>query len=122
MLCGTGGVWSRLLLAWALLLSTARPVFAQDGALEPFDCVRAGFPAGTPSATVSCGWMVLPEDAADPENGRTVRLAVALVHATGSARQADPSVFLTGGPGAPIVDSAALLAQVLSRATWNRAI
>jgi pimeloyl-ACP methyl ester carboxylesterase len=100
-------------LALALLLSAARPVRAQPAGLEPFDCVRAGFPAGTPGSTVSCGWMVLPEDSADPENGRTIKLAVAQVHATGSPWHSDPIVFLTGGPGASIVDSSALLAQVL---------
>jgi len=102
------------------MLSAVPAAHAQEE-LEPFDCVRAGFPAGTPTSTVSCGLMVLPEDGADPENGRTIKLAIALVHATGSARQADPIVFLTGGPGASIVDSAGLLAQSCSPATWSRA-
>jgi pimeloyl-ACP methyl ester carboxylesterase len=78
--------------------------------LEPFDCTRAGFATPAPSNAV-CGWITLPEDSADADNGHTVRIGVAVARATGANPQPDPIVFLQGGPGLSIVESTAAAAQ-----------
>jgi len=44
-----------------------------------------------------CGYLTVLEDRAKPD-GRTVRLPIVTIRATGK-RQADPVVFLSGGPG-----------------------
>ena len=45
-----------------------------------------------------CGFLVVPEDRSQP-NGRTIRLAVAIVPAVAQQPAPDPLVHLTGGPG-----------------------
>src|ERR1700742_939668 len=49
-----------------------------------------------------CGYLVVPEDRQHP-NGRTIRNAVAIVPAKSKQPQADPIVFMTGGPGAAAI-------------------
>jgi pimeloyl-ACP methyl ester carboxylesterase len=47
---------------------------------------------------VRCGWLVVPENRADPQ-GRQLRLAVAILKSTSTTPRPDPIVFLSGGPG-----------------------
>lgn len=65
-----------------------------------------GNPALNFAPTVKCGNLTVPEDRRNPA-GPTIRLTVARVPAVSSASQADPVVYLQGGPG----ESALLLAQ-----------
>jgi pimeloyl-ACP methyl ester carboxylesterase len=56
---------------------------------------------------LTCGYLKVLErrdDLASPEP-RTIRLAVAILHAKGDARRADPVVYLSGGPGASVLES-----------------
>jgi len=46
----------------------------------------------------SCGYLVVPENRNRP-NGRTIRLMVTKFPATSAERQADPVVYVAGGPG-----------------------
>ena len=48
--------------------------------------------------TIECGYLVVPEDRADPDS-REVRLAVAIFHPPGGAVDPDPIIYLSGGPG-----------------------
>jgi pimeloyl-ACP methyl ester carboxylesterase len=45
-----------------------------------------------------CGFLAVPEDRAEPD-GRTIRLAVAIVPSESKNPRPDPVVYLTGGPG-----------------------
>ena len=47
---------------------------------------------------VSCGWLVVPERRARPMR-REVRLAVAVIHPPAPLANADPLLYVTGGPG-----------------------
>jgi pimeloyl-ACP methyl ester carboxylesterase len=52
--------------------------------------------------TARCGYLVVPEDRADP-NGRKIRNAVAILPAQSKHPKPDPIVFMTGGPGAAAI-------------------
>ena len=51
----------------------------------------------------SCGHLTVPEDRGRA-HGRTIRLAVAVLRATGEHRVSDPVVMLSGGPGDPALE------------------
>lgn len=60
---------------------------------------KADCPFTKPSdVTVECGYLVVPEDRANPQ-GRSVRLAVARFKAALPNPSSDPIVYLEGGPG-----------------------
>jgi pimeloyl-ACP methyl ester carboxylesterase len=69
---------------------------AQAGApgYEPAACPMPA-PEG---ARVECGYLTVPEDRSRPE-GRTIRLAVAIVRSRSPDPAPDPVVYLEGGPG-----------------------
>jgi len=50
-------------------------------------------------AEFECGWLVVPEDRQQPDNGREVRLHVARFKSTNPDVPADPLIYLDGGPG-----------------------
>lgn len=64
-------------------------------------CPRPNYP-GNPALdfgpTVTCGFLTVPENRSDP-TGRTIRLAVARVPAVSDVGDAEPVVYLQGGPG-----------------------
>jgi pimeloyl-ACP methyl ester carboxylesterase len=80
-------------LACAPLASAA----AGETQVPRFDKAECWFtiPKGRAAA---CGHFVVPEDRAKA-GGRQVRLPVVVIKASGGSRQADPVVFLSGGPG-----------------------
>lgn len=61
-------------------------------------------PEGQQPEHARCGFLVVPEDRSEPE-GRTIRLAVAVLKATGEP-VADPVLYLSGGPGFPALEGA----------------
>jgi pimeloyl-ACP methyl ester carboxylesterase len=74
---------------------------AQTGALprfEPAPCPRSF------SGDVECGYLTVPEDRENPESP-TIRIAVAIFHATGNNPASDPLLFLDGGPGSRTLDA-----------------
>jgi pimeloyl-ACP methyl ester carboxylesterase/predicted small lipoprotein YifL len=74
---------------------TPQPGTAFESAPCPFD-----LPAGqVDGQTVECGYLLVPEDRADPQS-RTLRLAVAIFHHPDGHPQPDPILYLEGGPGA----------------------
>lgn len=58
---------------------------------------RRGAPA-TDAPRVDCGRLTVPERR-DRDSGRTIELAVAVVHATTTSPAPDPVLYLEGGPG-----------------------
>lgn len=59
---------------------------------EEFDCPVAL------NAEMTCGYVFVPEDRADPE-GTLVELAVIILHARSGDPEPDPVIYLEGGPG-----------------------
>ena len=56
------------------------------------------------AANVTCGWLTVPENRDHPQ-GRTIKLAVVTLAATGTNPEPDPLVILSGGPGQWAIDS-----------------
>jgi len=76
---------------------------------EPTETDLSRFEAGDCSyghirATMDCGYLIAPEDHDHPENGRTVRLPVAILHSRSENPLPDPLVYLSGGPGQNGID------------------
>jgi pimeloyl-ACP methyl ester carboxylesterase len=53
---------------------------------------------------MSCGWLTVPENRKHPQ-GRTIKLAVVRLAATGADPEPDPLLILSGGPGAWAIDA-----------------
>ena len=99
--------FSRLIvlsLLTALALSPAKAPAAESAATPRFESAPCPVPAEPIPAlqTARCGYLVVPENRSKPE-GRTIRLAVAIVPAASGAPEPDPVVFMTGGPGAAAI-------------------
>ena len=52
--------------------------------------------------TVKCGYAIVPELHSQPNNGKTVKLPVAVFKSQSATPAPEPIVFLEGGPGGPI--------------------
>jgi pimeloyl-ACP methyl ester carboxylesterase len=99
------------LLLLAFLASPAAPP-ARAQQAPPFEPVACWF-ALPRDLRIDCGYLLVPENRARPE-GRTLRLAVAVVRARSAEPAADPLLYLSGGPG-----SAAVAGTVgLARSAW----
>jgi pimeloyl-ACP methyl ester carboxylesterase len=94
----------------AALLATPSPANARG--LDPGSTPRfVPAPCPTPDLVAEaarCGYLVVPENRSK-RNGRTIRLAVAIVPAASTAPHPDPVVFMTGGPGAAAILDASIL-------------
>ena len=55
-----------------------------------------------PGTNPTCGWLTVPEDRTNVDNGREVRIHVAIFKGTGGG---DPMVYLDGGPGGETLDT-----------------
>lgn len=93
----------------------AIPVWAEGSVprFEPADCPNR---AAMGSAPVDCGYLVVPLDREHPD-GRTLRLAVAVLRSSSPHPKPDPVVFLAGGPGAGALKD---VPSVLRSGFWNR--
>lgn len=70
-----------------------------------FESATCSFPlttGQTEGTNVTCGFVVVPEDHANP-TGPTIRLATARFTATGKYPAPEPIVYLEGGPGAAAI-------------------
>ena len=91
----TAGVLFLLMLPLALM-----PTLAQDE-FPYFETDNCPFELPAPEAegeTYECGYLVVPEDRSDPDSP-TVELAVAIIYSVSNIPEADPLVYLAGGPG-----------------------
>jgi pimeloyl-ACP methyl ester carboxylesterase len=88
----------------AALLATPSPANARG--LYPRWTPRfESAPCPTPdlqALAARCGYLTVPENRSK-RNGRTIRLAVAIVPAASGAPHPEPVVFMTGGPGAAAI-------------------
>jgi pimeloyl-ACP methyl ester carboxylesterase len=90
-----------LALVGLLWLGLLPLVAAQDSALPSFEVAPCPMPLseGLEGSVVTCGYLTVPEDYADPANGRTLRLAVARIAAVSPNPAPDPLIIMQGGPG-----------------------
>jgi len=79
-----------LFLAFAPLPALAAEPLAR---FEPATC-----PTTLPSRQVDCGFLLVPEDRAQP-NSPTIKIAVAVLKATDPNHAPDPILIVNGGPG-----------------------
>ena len=93
-----------------LLLAGGRTVAAAT--FESAACPTVAIPA---LKSARCGFLVVPENRARP-NGRTIRLAVAIVPSLSATPAPDPVVYLAGGPGGIAIHEA----QIVVDAGVNR--
>ena len=105
--------------------STATPAVITGDTAESTPLLPASLPTAAPTVVytpqfeetacqfeapfgvrVTCGYAILPENRTS-NNGRTVRLAVAVFHSQSSNPKPDPVMFLQGGPGGEAVSLSA---------------
>jgi pimeloyl-ACP methyl ester carboxylesterase len=89
-------VLAGLCLGWGVLTAGAAPAQQRSvlPALAPHKCWFRT-PQGASSV---CRLLSVPENRAAPD-GRTIKLPVAILRATGPRKQPDPVIYLSGGPG-----------------------
>ncbi len=92
-----------LLLALALIVSCSPN---KDSAVSNCDFANI-----LPVTNTSCGYITVPENHEDPE-GRKIQIAYVVLEAKDSLSDADPVIYLSGGPGGSALDS-----ERISR--WN---
>jgi pimeloyl-ACP methyl ester carboxylesterase len=108
--------WLAVLIVVAASALVVSPAAAAQAGYEPrFESAPCPtLPVPFPQ-NARCGFLVVPENRSRPE-GRTIRLAVAIVPAVAQQPAPDPLVHLTGGPGGVAI----LEAQALVDAGFNR--
>jgi len=85
-------------------VETATPAVegaAYEPVFEPAAC-RFDVPEGR---DVNCGYLVVPEDRENPDDGDAVRLHVAVFASESEAPEPDPIVYLAGGPGGDALET-----------------
>lgn len=89
--------------ASALAVTAVAPDVLHLGSLtlEPCDIGKPG--GGAPTLRAYCAALAVPEDRAQPA-GRQIRLRIAVMRAAAAEADADPVVFLDGGPGGAASD------------------
>jgi pimeloyl-ACP methyl ester carboxylesterase len=84
--------------------TTIAPVTgALPGYKPEFERARCEFSLIT-DVDFECGWLTVPEDRQNPDNGREVQLHVALFESSNPAAPEDPIIYLDGGPGGSTLD------------------
>jgi pimeloyl-ACP methyl ester carboxylesterase len=82
-----------------IALLTLLPVAAQDSTPR-FEAANCWFPVAA-DKTVECGYLIVPEDRANPES-QEIKIAVATFKAE-NPTASDPLVYLEGGPGGEVL-------------------
>ncbi len=90
------------------------PVATPARVTARYETAQCEFPAPR-GVSVECGWLTVPENRAKPENGREVRLHVAIFRSTRSNPPPDPIVYLEGGPGVDALERLPLVFDVWFR-------
>jgi pimeloyl-ACP methyl ester carboxylesterase len=102
------------LIGASAAMSPAASGATSSSRFVPSECPET--PAPLPALkNARCGFLVVPENRTK-DNGRTIRLAVAVVPAVSKKPARDPIVYLAGGPGGPAI----LGAQADAEAGFNR--
>lgn len=111
-----GALLAGLLAVVPASAASASPGWAAPARYVPGPCPRA---LKTEIKTARCGFLVVPEDHADPK-GPKIRLTVAVVPATSRNHDGDPVVVLDGGPGNDAILDAPLYHSYLSKGGLTR--
>lgn len=61
---------------------------------------------------VECGWLTVPENRDDVDNGRTIRLHVAIFASESENPAPDPIIYLEGGPGGDALEIVPLVFEM----------
>lgn len=101
-----------MLMVW---LTAGLTVRAQDKTLPRFEAADCPF-QNYSSYAIDCGFVMGAEDHTQPDNGRTIKLAVAIIRSQNKNKAPDPVLHLAGGPGGAFVAIAPLMA--LDFTTW----
>src|SRR5258708_24907852 len=88
--------------------SCSGTVLSPNGAQALF--AASPCPALPMLANARCGYLVVPEDRAQP-TGHTIRLLVAIIPARSARAKSDPVVYLAGGPGGIAIAEAPILIE-----------
>ena len=84
--------------------TTTGPVAgSQPGYTPEFGSARCEFSLAT-DVDFDCGWLTVPEDRQNPDNGREVKIHVAMFESPNPDAPADPIIYLDGGPGGSTLD------------------
>jgi pimeloyl-ACP methyl ester carboxylesterase len=83
--------------------TTGAPAGAVPGYTPEFVTARCEFFLLT-DVDFECGWLTVPEDRQNPDNGREVQIHVALFESTNPDAPDDPIIYLDGGPGGSTLD------------------
>jgi pimeloyl-ACP methyl ester carboxylesterase len=101
------------LLAIGGVASGNRTVLADDGvagSFEATDCMFDPLIPGMRDETIECGYLTVPEQRRGESNdGRTIRLAVAILGSSSENPLPDPLFIAQGGPGGSTIDTYANL-------------
>ncbi|MBK8900440.1 MAG: alpha/beta fold hydrolase [Anaerolineaceae bacterium] len=87
---------------------TDTPELAYATEFEPTSCEFA-VPSGR---EVECGYLTVPENRSDLDNGRTVRLHVAIFASESDSPDPDPILYLEGGPGGDALETVPLVFEM----------
>ncbi len=80
------------------------------GTFEPADCMFDPLIPGMRDETIRCGYLTVPEQRrGEDDDGRTIRLAVAILESAGDNPRPDPLFIAQGGPGGSTIDTYANL-------------
>ena len=137
------GAWRRIVGFGLLVLVLGACTEADKTAMPAVSPTATGVPTRTqePTATpvprefipadcqfdsagsddVACGYLLVPEDRTEPD-GAMVRLHVAILRSSGETPRSDPVVHLSGGPGAPSLDSVGFLRGVYHKVLEDREV
>jgi pimeloyl-ACP methyl ester carboxylesterase len=94
--------------------STAMPTASPARSAARYETAPCEFPVPA-GVSVECGWLSVPENRASPQNGREVRLHVAIFRSTRPNPPPDPIVYLEGGPGVDALERLPLVFDVWFR-------
>ena len=106
-------------LALGCLAACTQPATSESARRIPLSACQLAAPGKAPRVAARCGTLDVFEDRA-ARAGRTLRLRVAVVEATGAKRSKEPLFLLAGGPGQSITELFPELAAAFGRAGLDR--
>jgi len=103
------------------MVPTDNPEAVSETMEEPFTTFEPGAcPFNVPpGAEVECGFVIVPEDHDNPD-GKTIRLAVAVIRDQSEDHQPDPVILLAGGPGEKVMENGDIMLQLFGDIHPNR--
>ena len=110
-----------VILAAVLLPIPVQAVQQDTPRFDPAPCMFDLLPGVVEGTDVLCGYVVVPEQHADP-TGPTIRLAVAILKSKAENPAPDPFVMLQGGPGGSTIEDFSTPLLSTSRLLTNRDI